>query len=374
MLEQLVTMPLVSTIIPTYNRAFCLPRTIDSVLAQTHSRIEAIIVDDGSTDETADLVARKYGHDPRVRYYYQSNQGVTAARNRGLTESQGDYVALLDSDDVWLPWKIELQLAGFRACPEVGMIWTNMQAIAADGRVVSRDYLRTMYSAYRWFSMADLFSKSYPLAETALPPELAGQLLQVGEIFSQMVMGNLVHTSTVIISRSRIEHIGGFPKGLNVSGEDYNYYLQVCRIGPVGLIDVASIQYQIGMPDHLSQVGHRVYTSRNCLKAVLSALEQFREEIHLPSAMVRVRLAEVYEWVGRSLLDAGERAESRTYLLESLRYSLVQPKVWAMLARASLPIAVGNVLQCGWRRVRSAAHLQSTSGAVSSRLGQPNEK
>jgi len=100
-------------------------------------------------------------------------------------------VAFLDSDDIWKPWKIELQLAAFRAAPKIGMVWTDMEAIDPDGVVLSTAYLRTIYSAYKWFSSDDLFSASYPLERIAptLSETFHDKSLYVGEIFSQMVMG-----------------------------------------------------------------------------------------------------------------------------------------------------------------------------------------
>ena len=75
---------LVSVILPTFNRAYCLPRAIDSVLAQSHQDFEIVLVDDGSTDNTRELVAQRYGHDPRIRYIHTENKGVSSARNTGL--------------------------------------------------------------------------------------------------------------------------------------------------------------------------------------------------------------------------------------------------------------------------------------------------
>ena len=88
----------VSVIIPTYNRSHCLGDAIDSVLAQTHKNLEIIVVDDGSTDGTKDIV-RSYGWP--VKYIYQTNQGVSAARNRGIKEARSEWIAFLDSDDEW---------------------------------------------------------------------------------------------------------------------------------------------------------------------------------------------------------------------------------------------------------------------------------
>ncbi|OQX85235.1 MAG: hypothetical protein B6D55_07685 [Candidatus Omnitrophica bacterium 4484_70.2] len=98
-------MPKVSVIIPTYNREKYLPEAINSVLNQTYKDFEIIIVDDGSRDNTKEVVEsfmKKYPHIP-IRYFYQENKGPAAARNRGIKEAKGEYIAFLDSDDIWLP-------------------------------------------------------------------------------------------------------------------------------------------------------------------------------------------------------------------------------------------------------------------------------
>ncbi|WP_435159749.1 glycosyltransferase family 2 protein [Haladaptatus sp. DFWS20] len=101
--------PTVSVIVPTYNRAHSLPRTVESVLSQTLEDLELIIVDDASDDDTADVVASY--DDDRIRFFeHEENQGASAARNTGIEHAEGDYMAFLDSDDVWLPTKLEKQV------------------------------------------------------------------------------------------------------------------------------------------------------------------------------------------------------------------------------------------------------------------------
>jgi glycosyltransferase involved in cell wall biosynthesis len=127
-------MPKVSVIIPTYNRADFLPRAIESVLEQTYADFELVIVDDGSTDETADVVAR-YA-DPRIRYHWQENQERSAARNEGIALSQGAYVTFLDSDDWYLPCKLACQAAVLDADPEVGMVASGWSKVDSSGRTI----------------------------------------------------------------------------------------------------------------------------------------------------------------------------------------------------------------------------------------------
>ena len=103
----------VSVLIPTYNRQAHVVRAVDSVLAQTAPVDEIIVIDDGSTDGTSEAIRRQYG--PRVRVLQQENQGVSAARNYGIREARGEWIAFLDSDDFWLPTKIERQVEALTA-------------------------------------------------------------------------------------------------------------------------------------------------------------------------------------------------------------------------------------------------------------------
>lgn len=106
--------PFISVVIPTYNRAHQVQAALKSVLAQTYPEFEAIIVDDGSTDGTGEalrqFISQELGNGRQIRYFFQPNQGQSAARNKGIDEAHGEWVAFLDSDDVWLPEKLEWQV------------------------------------------------------------------------------------------------------------------------------------------------------------------------------------------------------------------------------------------------------------------------
>lgn len=118
-----MSVPLVSVIIPSYNYGRYVGQAVDSALAQTYPAIEVIVVDDGSTDDTRERLAA-YGN--RIRYVHQQNQGLSAARNTGIREAKGDYLAFLDSDDAFHPHKLELQMAYLRTHPETDLIATDM--------------------------------------------------------------------------------------------------------------------------------------------------------------------------------------------------------------------------------------------------------
>lgn len=349
-----MTSPLVSVVVPTFNRAYCLARTLDSALAQTHARLEVLVVDDGSTDGTAALVRERYGDDPRVVYLHQANAGVSAARNHGLRAARGDFVALLDSDDVWQPWKIELQLRCLERFPELGMVWTDMAAIDPSGAVFDPAYIRRMYSTYGLFRMEEIFSRSVPLREVA--PELADVVgearLHAGDIFSPMIMGNLVHTSTVLIRRERLEQVRQFDESLKFSGEDYDFHLRTCHAGPVGFLDLPAIQYQRGMPDRLTRHEYRIHTATNFLRTIEPWITGAREQITLPQRMVDTALADAHAWIGELQLEAGRTPEARTHLFRSVRLRPAQKRMWLLLGSTFVPQAMRERLKSGYRRLK----------------------
>lgn len=127
-----MTSPLVSVIIPNYNYARYIGQAVDSVLAQTFRNVEVIVVDDGSKDDSLEML-RPYGD--KVRVIAQANQGVAVARNAGAAESRGEFLAFLDADDVWLPEKLERQLQVLAGDSDVGLVHCSMTLIDPDGAV-----------------------------------------------------------------------------------------------------------------------------------------------------------------------------------------------------------------------------------------------
>ena len=136
----------VSVIIPTYNRADMLGDALDSVLKQTYTNWEVIVVDDGSTDDTQSVMTRYT--DPRIHYVYQANKGLPGARNTGIRHAQGEYLALLDSDDVFLPHRLERQLALAEADPAIGVV--------AGGCIETDTHLRPIREVQYWHTNPNL--------------------------------------------------------------------------------------------------------------------------------------------------------------------------------------------------------------------------
>ncbi|CAN4278633.1 glycosyltransferase [Pseudoxanthomonas sp. LjRoot125] len=202
----------VSVIIPTYNRRDLLPRALDSVLAQTLAVDEIIVIDDGSTDGTDDMLRARYGD--RVRYVWQPNAGVSAARNHGLQLAQGRYLALLDSDDLWLPAKTGLQVAFLDAHPDFGMVVCDVERVDSEYRHIDvfrrRDTLREDGWVLRWV-----------LHNPALAP------------------------ASVLMRREVVEQLGGFDEGLRTA-EDLEFHLRVARHWKIGVVEQALVRAMRG--------------------------------------------------------------------------------------------------------------------------------
>lgn len=116
--------PLISVIIPVYNGDRYLSETIDSVLNQSYRPVDVVVLDDGSTDNSADIAQ---GYLPSIKYYYQPHSGLASALNHGISKAEGEYFAFLDADDLWMPDKLELQMKAFEADPTIDMVFGHMR-------------------------------------------------------------------------------------------------------------------------------------------------------------------------------------------------------------------------------------------------------
>lgn len=195
--------PTVSVIIPTYNCERYIAETINSILNQTLSDIEVIVVDDGSTDRTREIVA---SFDTTVRLITQPNARVCAARNRGISEAVGQYICLMDHDDYWFPHKLEQQVALLQAQPEVGVVYSAFILWHAD-------------SNGHFPEPASFDIAAYP---DGIDPELSGW------IYHQFLLDCWMLTSTAMFRREVFEICGNFDVNLPYS-EDWDLWLRISR-------------------------------------------------------------------------------------------------------------------------------------------------
>jgi glycosyltransferase involved in cell wall biosynthesis len=234
-----VTLPSggVSVVVPTFDRAEVLPRALESVRAQTLPPAEVIVVDDGSTDSTVELIAERF---PEARILHQENLGVSAARNRGIEASTGEWIALLDSDDEWRPEKLDRQLAALRVHSELRICHTDEIWIRR-GRRVNPRQIHAKHGGW-------IFEHCLPLC--AMSP------------------------SSIIIHRSVFEEVGLFDESLPAC-EDYDLWLRICSRMPVLLLDEPLVVKYGG---HVDQLSSRIW---GLDRFRIQALEKILREDHL---------------------------------------------------------------------------------------------
>ncbi len=230
--------PLVSVVIPCHNRAHTLPATLASVAAQTWRPLEIVAIDDGSADDTL-AVLRSFASrtDIAVQIHSRENRGVTATRNEGLDRSSGAFIAFVDSDDLWLPQKIEQQMALMASRPEVGLCHTGVEMIDARGRSMKR-YLDPV-PAYR------------------------GRWL-IGQI-----QGNCIQTSSVLMRREVCRSVGHFDESLRAC-EDWDYWLRVARACDIDFVPARLTR----MRQHAVRLSRDVELMRASHLAVLDKLQR----------------------------------------------------------------------------------------------------
>jgi GT2 family glycosyltransferase len=239
----------VSVIIPTYNRADLLPRAITSALEQTYRPHEVIVVDDGSTDDTADRCAEWGDH---IRYVRVENGGVSAARNAGIAIAGGEWIALLDSDDTWEPTKLEVQIAAHRAFPDAAWLITGCELVDNAGvpEHGPGSFVGT-FPVFREFKLdpEHFFSRHLERFEFD-----AGGTRHVGfhgDFFSLLFLGNVALPSSAFISRRLLNAIGGFDQSLRM-GEDTEFFHRAATYAPGIVLMSRLVRYRCAHGDSLT--------------------------------------------------------------------------------------------------------------------------
>lgn len=334
---------LVSVILPTYNRAYCLGETLDSILAQSYRAFEVIVLDDGSTDGTDALVSGRYGTEPRVRYHRTPNRGVSAARNSAIELARGEILVFADSDDRWISERLSLQVAAFERFPEVELVWTDVTAVDAKGQVLQERYTRVCYPAWHEQPMEELFDHSEPIGD--------GGCIHVGHIFSTMLKGTLINMPSVAVRRRVIPRVGQFDTSM-VVGEDYDFNLRVSQVGKVAFIDIPTVFYRTGGADQLTRQSLHVDQARNWFRSFQRIRARNEIPRELTSRQLRRLLAEKYRWLGFSELAAGNPGKARFALWQSATRGGGTLRLWLALL---LPDAVTRMLRGVYQRLRSPA-------------------
>lgn len=273
--------PLVSVIIPAYNAGHFIAQAIESALAQTNVRTDVLVIDDGSTDNTADVVAT-FGK--QVKYLRQANGGPARARNLGLREANGDFIAFLDADDYWLSDKLQRQLACLDAQPSAAVVHTAVVDLQqATGE-------RTRRGAEEF----------------------------CGDCYLRLFRGNRITLSSVVVRRNCLLDAGGFDERIrNASVEDYDLLLRIAREHPFAYLDEPLVVYRL----HGANATHnawRIYAGDLVvIERALKADPALRQRIG--AGEVSQRLFEMRQALGYHALHEGRTHEARNYFWRAAR-------------------------------------------------------
>lgn len=258
--------PLVSIVMATYNSAPYLPEAISSVINQSYPHWEMHIINDGSTDNTAEVI-RPFLADARIIYHEQENTGQARAKNRGLRAARGEFIAFLDADDKWSHDKLEKQLPVFTAHPEAGLVHTNVMLITESGEPLGSP------------------QRSYPQ----------------GWISGDLLIDNRVNGMASILRRECLEQVGLFDESLSM-GIDYDMWLRISARYQILFLDEVTYFYR----QWAGQMSHR-YEER--MDNAIRIMEKFLREHPgvVPENVVNTAWAHTYVGRGYSRFKADRR-------------------------------------------------------------------
>jgi glycosyltransferase involved in cell wall biosynthesis len=284
--------PLVSIVTATYNMAQYVVEAVDSILAQTYPQLEAVVVDDGSQDNTQEVLAR-YAEDPRVKIIHQDNAGQTAAKNRGLAACTGRYVGFCDADNAWLPDKIATQLEAFQGDNPPGVVYGDVQFIDDQG--------------------ADLPT---PRVQR-----------HSGRITGPLLANNFVPFNTCLVPRDILTEVGGFDESLSMA-IDYDLWLRISTRYEFRYLPQILARYRIWGGQMSHRTGER-------LDNALRMMEKFLREHSAAVTPGEARRAWAYTYTTRGLWLArmGKRSEAMSDYQRALEQHPTDLRAWKSLVR-----------------------------------------
>lgn len=334
------SIPLVSVVVASYNAAKTLAETVECVLRQTYPSVELVVVDDGSTDDTQEILKR---YSSRVRIVAKSNGGLASARNAGCKAAQGTYVALLDADDLCMPNRISVQAAFMEQHPDVLLCCSDFSAFNASG-IVAESYIARYYSRVDETpgGIAGIYSRQKDIS-------VDGEKLSTysGQVYEHMAAGNFIHPPTVFFRRSALEKCGFWDESI-VNACDVDWLVRMTRIGQVGYIDRPLLQYRLSE----SQMSGSQQRIRKTLDIAYVMDKTFAEDPTLfgrNPGVYRTCLGNVYLDAADALVDT-RPFDALTKLCRSITLGVICVRTLKVFCKAFLPAFLLET----WRRSRSS--------------------
>ncbi|MGQ0793012.1 MAG: glycosyltransferase family 2 protein [Deltaproteobacteria bacterium] len=327
-------MPKISVVVPAYNSARYLAEAVESVIAQTFADWEATVVDDGSTDNTREVLAPYLD---RINYIYQQNAGPGRARNTGIEASTGKYIAFMDADDVWTADKLQIQSDFLDANPDVHFIFANDFVVSQDGGL--------LYTGHpKWECIYEIPQVS-----------LGGTNKKfTHSIFAALIRHSFIPTSTVVVRRECLDDAGYFDEGI-LNGQDLELWWRLSRRYNAGFTDLHLSKYRVHS-SNFSADSERKFTNALRLMRTLAAYPDIDAET---AALINRRFARTHFEFGYFYFARDNMPSAREQFLLSLRYRPASPKTLALLAGSCLPSSAVKAL----RRIRNIMGGNSNSNS-----------
>ena len=296
--------PKVSVVIPTYNRAAKVRSTIESVLAQTVTDLEVIVVDDGSSDDTREVLGEVFGD--QIRYYAQTNQGVSVARNKGIAEARGEWIAFLDSDDLWETDKLELQL---KALEEFSV---QCGACYTDVRLLNHPEIRTLFQ----------------MAEQGCPHQRAmGVNTNVLEVLVRPGGGGMVVCISSLVARAdAVRKVGGFDPTLGFYA-DSEFMFRLALLTGFCYVNRVLVRFDrspaetrhVGASKEWDKLEFMLQESRVRLEKFMGIGDRVPTKVR---KLIREHLGSVHSGLANCHLESGEYGKARESLLRAAQLDL----------------------------------------------------
>ncbi len=313
-MEEAQRQPLVSVIIPAYNSERYIAETLESVFAQTYRNLEVIVVDDGSTDGTRELIQTGF---PKVRYFWKPNGGAPSGRNLGIRNARGDLIAFVDSDDLWLPKKLEAQVRLFTDDPT--LVWSYTDCYDFVGQ----------------------------------PDHIAGRSSRLarpfeGDILPALFLGNFISSPTVVLRREVFDTAGLWDAGV-APVEDWDLWLRVAAQFSIKYLDEPLALHRRHSDSTIANIHPQEFLDIH-LAVLRQVLERHPDRLR---SLWRPAIANVYFKIGLGFLKRGMNNTGRLCLVRAVWYSPRELRFYGFLVAAFLPtwaIFRLNWLRHKWRQ------------------------
>lgn len=311
----------ISVVIPLYNRERYIRSCVESVLRQTFPVHEIIVIDDGSRDNGGEAL-RDYVEKKSVRYFYQENQGISRARNAGVAVATGDHIAFLDSDDLWLPAKLEKQVALLRRHNHIEFVHNDADIIDGQGNIVADA------SCFRFYAQ--------------------------GRCFEEVLHSCGINTSSVLISKRLLDAVGLFDPRLQGS-EDYEFFMRSAARYEIGFVDEKLTLYRRHAEGASAD---RI----NILIQAIKAVDVFCENTNADKKMIAVATRQqgklYFRIAQRLFFEFSRKSAARSNLFLAFRHHYFSSEMLPLLLEVLFPNEALKTLR--WYRRKLATALRRT--------------